>query len=590
MAGAHTRIQRCGERSPAEWPDRPSPGAYACDDAFAQPSASLVKGERAAVFVAAGILLSRISGLIREIVMSAVLGASTVAAEAFAFALGVPKILQNLLGEGALSASFIPVYSQVVDEDPRAARRLAGAVFGLLAALVGLLVLVLMLAADPIIAVLARGAGPERAALTADLLRVMAPGIGFIVFAAWCLGILNAHREFFRSYVAPVLWNVAIVVAILVWRTQTDALADLARAAAWGVFIGGVAQFAVQLPRVLAIAGPITPSLKRDDPATVQVMRRFAPGVAGRGVVTISTFVDLALSSFLAVGALAVLTKAQTLYLMPISVFAISIAAADLPELSRETEDAAAASARVRRAVDRVTFFLVFSTLAFVFGGRSLVGALFERGAFDGNDTVAVWVTLAVFSFGLLASGLSRLLQNAAFAHGDVGGPARIALVRLVLAAAIGIALMWPADRFAVANGVIDRVGEIEFAPLDDALRDVPGTHRLGAVGLAAGGAVAAWAEFVLLRRRVGPLARGLGLGTALVRLIPAAVLAGIALVLLDAVLADLHPLVAAPLVIGPPGLAYVLLAERRGSATASSLVGRVRAMATAGGSDGMAG
>ena len=538
-----------------------------------------MSGDRAAILVAAGILLSRISGLIREIVMSAVLGASTVAAEAFAFALGVPKILQNLLGEGALSASFIPVYSQVVDENPAAARRLAGAVFGMLAALVGFLVLILMLAADPIISVLARGAGPERVALTADLLRVMAPGIGFIVFAAWCLGILNAHREFFRSYVAPVLWNVAIVVAILVWRTQTDALEDLARAAAWGVFIGGIAQFAVQLPRVLAIAGPITPSLRRDDPATSQVMRRFVPGVAGRGVVTISTFVDLALSSFLAVGALAVLTKAQTLYLMPISVFAISIAAADLPELSREAGDDAAAHDRVRRAVDRVTFFLVFSTLAFVLGGRSLVGALFERGAFDGNDTVAVWVTLAVFSFGLLASGLSRLLQNAAFAHGDVGGPARIALVRLVLAAVVGILLMWPADRFAVANGVIERVGTVEFGPLEDSLRDQPGTHRLGAVGLAAGGAVAAWAEFMLLRRRVGSLARGLGIGRALVRLLPAVVVAGVALVVLDAGLDGLHPLLAAPLVVGPPGLAYVLLADRRGSATASALLGRVRSL-----------
>jgi len=538
-----------------------------------------MSGDRAAILVAAGILLSRISGLIREIVMSAVLGASTVAAEAFAFALGVPKILQNLLGEGALSASFIPVYSQVVDENPAAARRLAGAVFGMLAALVGFLVLILMLAADPIISVLARGAGPERVALTADLLRVMAPGIGFIVFAAWCLGILNAHREFFRSYVAPVLWNVAIVVAILVWRTQTDALEDLARAAAWGVFIGGIAQFAVQLPRVLAIAGPITPSLRRDDPATSQVMRRFVPGVAGRGVVTISTFVDLALSSFLAVGALAVLTKAQTLYLMPISVFAISIAAADLPELSREAGDDAAAHDRVRRAVDRVTFFLVFSTLAFVLGGRSLVGALFERGAFDGNDTVAVWVTLAVFSFGLLASGLSRLLQNAAFAHGDVGGPARIALVRLALAAVVGILLMWPADRFAVANGVIERVGTVEFGPLEDSLRDQPGTHRLGAVGLAAGGAVAAWAEFMLLRRRVGSLARGLGIGRALVRLLPAVVVAGLALVVLDAVLNGLHPLLAAPLVVGPPGLAYVLLADRRGSATASALLGRVRSL-----------
>ena len=162
----------------------------------------------------------------------------------------MPKILQNLLGEGALSASFIPVYSTVVDRDRRAARRLAGAVFGLLAALVGAATLVLMLAARPIVGLIARGASDARVDIIAELVQVMAPGIGFIVFAAWCLGILNAHRDFFLSYVAPMLWNIAIVVAILGWRSQTEDLISLARAGAWGVFLGGVAQFAVQLPRV----------------------------------------------------------------------------------------------------------------------------------------------------------------------------------------------------------------------------------------------------------------------------------------------------------------------------------------------------
>ena len=193
--------------------------------------------ERAAVLVGLGILLSRVSGIVREIVLSHFLGLTTVAAEAFAFSLQIPKILQNLLGEGALSASFIPVYSTVVDDNPRAARRLAGAVFGLLAALVAGLVLVLMLAARPIVGILAGGASDGRADLIADLVRTMAPGIGFIVFAAWCLGILNAHRDFFLSYVAPMLWNIAIIAALLIWATQTSDLTSLARAAAWGVFL-----------------------------------------------------------------------------------------------------------------------------------------------------------------------------------------------------------------------------------------------------------------------------------------------------------------------------------------------------------------
>lgn len=545
-------------------------------------AAEPVATDRAAAQVGAGILLSRASGLIREAVLSAILGLSTVAAEAFAFSLQIPKILQNLLGEGALSASFIPVYSQVVDEDPRAARRLAGAVFGILATLVSGLVLILMIAARPIVGVIARGASDTRADLIAELVRSMAPGIGFIVFAAWCLGILNAHRDFFLSYVAPMLWNIAIVVTLLVWRSQTTDLEAIAQAGAWGVFIGGVAQFAVQMPRVLRIAGPITPTLDRGHKNTQEVIRRFIPGVAGRGVITLSTFTDIWLASFLAVGAVATLSRAQVLFALPISVFAISIAAADLPELSREsshtTGDNSVASGRVRTAVDRVSLFVVFSAAAFILGGRSIVGALFERGQFSSDDTIVVWLTLAVFSFGLLASALSRVFQAASFAHGDVAGPAKIALARLVVAAIVGFVLMLPADRFQVVDGVVRRSGDLGFSVLDQAVRDEPETHRLGATGLAAGGAAAAWLEFILLRRRLRAMkvASNLGVISSLRRLIVPTIVAGIVLFLLASVTNSLPPLLAAPLVVGPAGVLYLLLARRTGNETATALLARV--------------
>lgn len=558
-------------------------------------SSEPVATERAAILVGAGILLSRVSGLIREAVLSAFLGVSS-AAEAFAFALQIPKILQNLLGEGALSASFIPVYSRVVDADPRAARRLAGAVFGILATLVAALVLVLMVASRPIVGFIARGASDVRSDLIADLVRTMAPGIGFIVFAAWCLGILNAHRDFFLSYVAPMLWNVAIVAALVLWRSQTTDLDDIARAGAWGVFVGGVAQFAVQMPRVLRIAGPITPSLDRHHEDSREVIRRFIPGVAGRGVVTLSTFTDIWLGSFLAVGAVAILVKAQVLYALPISVFALSIAAADLPEMSRESSDVGSAgdsrsSNRVRTAVDRVSLFVVFSAAAFILGGRSIVGALHERGQFDGDDTIAVWLTLAVFSFGLLASALSRVFQAASFAQGDVAGPAKIALARLIIAAVVGFLLMLPADRFRVIDGVVRRSGDFDFSVLDQATRDEPNTHRLGAVGLAAGGAAAAWLEFVLLRRRLISMTPNsgtpnsgtpdsgtpnLGVIDALRRLLIPTVAAGLVLFLLASVTTSLPPLLAAPLVLGPAGVLYLLIARKTGNETATALLARV--------------
>lgn len=507
------------------------------------------------------------------------LGASTIAAEAFAAALGIPKILQNLLGDGAMSASFIPVYSQTIDaEDNSGAPRLAAAVFALLAATVAVLVLVLMLAARPLVRLLARGAGPDRIELMTDLLRIMAPGIGFIVLAAWCLGILNAHRDFFLSYVAPVLWNAAIVAALVIWASGTSDRNSIARAAAVGVLVGGLLQFVVQLPRVLRIAGPLRPSFEWSSELR-EVLRRFVPGIAGRGIVTVSAFTDLILASFLAVGAFSVLTKAQTLYLMPISVFAISIAAADLPELSREAGDRTAQSGRVTLAVDRVAFFLVFCAIIFMIAGRSIVAALFERGQFDSDDTVAVWLTLAVFSFGLLASGLSRIFQNAAFASGDVAGPAGIALARLLIAAAIGLALMFLADRFQVADGVIEQVEPLAFGPLETEVRDSEGAHRLGSVGLAAGGAIAAWMEFALLRRRITKQAGSVGARTTLLTLAPVVAIVAPVALLLARVTSGMHALIAAPIVVGIAGLVYVTLAVRAQSRTAIELVATARSL-----------
>lgn len=527
---------------------------------------------RSALLVAGGIVLSRLTGIIREIVLAAWLGVAGVAAEAFTFALGIPKLLQNLLGEGALSASFIPVYSQTIDDDADAARRLAGAIFGLLVLVVAALVLLLMFLARPLVGLVARGAGDERADLIASLLRVMAPGIGFIVFAALCLGILNAHRDFFLSYVAPVLWNAAIVIAVLIWSTRTDDLVSIARAASWGVLIGGAAQFLVQVPRVLRVAGPIRPRLALNDLGVTEVLRRFVPAVASRGIVTVGAWLDLALASFLAVGAAAVLVKAQTLYLLPISVFAISIAAADLPDLSRESSrDTEAARQRLDSGLARVSFFVAFAVVAFVIAGRSIVGALFQYGQFSSDDTIVVWLTLAVFALGLLASSHSRLLQNASYAAGDVAGPARIALVRLVVAAAVGVALMFPADRLQILDGALSGSG-LQFGPLDTSVRDVAGSRRLGAVGLAAGSAFGAWIELSLLRRRLRTVGHRNNVSAQMLALAPAIGVAAVVAVVLTVLTWGFPPLLAAPVVVGISGASYVLVAQRSGVETATQL------------------
>ena len=158
-----------------------------------------------AFFVGAGILLSRIVGLIRESVFAHYLG-NSLAAAAFKAAIRIPNVLQNLFGEGVLSASFIPVYARLIGRgDREEADRVAGAVFGILSLLTSLLVVAGVLGAPVLIDVIAPGFKGEERALTLRLVQILFPGVGFLVVSAWCLGILNSHRRFFIGYAAPVV-------------------------------------------------------------------------------------------------------------------------------------------------------------------------------------------------------------------------------------------------------------------------------------------------------------------------------------------------------------------------------------------------
>ena len=537
---------------------------------------------RSASLVAAGIFLSRISGLIREIVLR-VLFATGPVAEAFSAALQLPKILQNLLGEGSLSASFVPVYSQTLEEGTEEeATALRGAVFGLLASAVTVLVLVVILFARPLLRLILRGfAEGEKFELTVSLTRVMAVGIGLIVLGAWCLGVLNAHRKFFLSYVAPMVWNIAIIAALLVAWAGSRLDDDIARWGAWGVAVGGALQFLIQLPTVIRVAGKLRPSVKLI-PQAREVLTRFVPAVASRGVVTLSTYVDLFLAAFLVTGAVTIIASAQTLYLLPISVFAMGVAAADLPELARERGQLDVARRRIAVGSERILFFLVFSAVAFLSMGRLIIGALFQYGtSFGVDDTIAIWLTLAAYSIGLVPSGLSRLLQNAAYAIGDVKGPARIAAMRAGVSIVVGLLLMFSFDRIGVQNGSIADGGNLpSFSPLPAEMRANRDFIRLGAVGLALGGMVAAWAEYGLLRRRLHGSYGSLSVRESVRPLLPGATgalgVGGIsAIVLRD--MDGLALLICAPLAIACAGSLYVLAAHSLGSPTARQLVSAIR-------------
>ena len=162
--------------------------------------------------VAVGILCSRLTGLVRQRVFAHYFGLQSDAADAFMAAFRIPNFLQNLFGEGALSASFIPVYASLLARgDRREATRVAGAVAALLALVTSVLVLLGVLSTPFLIAVIAPGFRGAKRDLTIAIVRVLFPGAGLLVLSAWCLGVLNSHHRFLLSYTAPVIWNVAMI-------------------------------------------------------------------------------------------------------------------------------------------------------------------------------------------------------------------------------------------------------------------------------------------------------------------------------------------------------------------------------------------
>ncbi|MDB4928072.1 MAG: integral rane protein MviN [Myxococcaceae bacterium] len=443
---------------------------------------------RGSVAVAAGILASRVAGLVRQSVFAYFLGA-TAAADVFNAAFKIPNVLQNVLGEGAVSASFIPVYARLRAEGrDREAVAVAGAVATLLALVTAALVVLGVACAPLLVGLIAPGFEGVRRAETLALVRIFFPAVGLLVLSAWCLGILNSHRRFFLPYAVPMASSATVIAALCFTGIGADKF-TLAHAAAWGIVAGALLQLAVQLPAALRLVAGVRPSLGRASADVRAVVTRFSSAFLSRGVAQLSGYVDQMLASYLPESAVTVLANAQTLNLLPISLFGTAISAAQLPEMASATGTPAeihrAVVARLDAGLRRIAFFVIPSAVAFVALGGDIAGLLFQRGAFTRADTEAVWATLAGSSVGLLGQTMARLTSSAFYALGDTRTPMRVAAMRLALTGALGYVFAFPLTR---ALGL---------------------DLRWGTVGLSASAGVAGWIEYALLRaalaRRVGP-------------------------------------------------------------------------------------
>ncbi|HUG41043.1 MAG TPA: murein biosynthesis integral membrane protein MurJ [Longimicrobiales bacterium] len=508
---------------------------------------------RSARWVAAGIFLSRIAGLVREMVFSRFFGTS-VSADAWRAASKMPNVLQNLLGEGTLSASFIPEYSKLLqDGREEEAGRLAGVVFALLLAVAGALTLIGVLLAPALVTVFTPGFDGLQRELTIRLVRILFPMTGVLVLSAWSLGILNSHRSFFIPYVAPVLWNAVMIGALLVFgpgRGQPDLVIILG----WAALAGGGLQFLIQLPWVFRLERSFRLSLNTRFASARRTIRNAGPATLGRGVVQVSTYFDLILASFLVEGAVAVLGYAQTLYVLPVSLFGMSVAAAELPELSRNRDQAKEVlQARIRAGLRRIAFLVIPAAMGYIVIGGWITAALYQRGDFGADDAAWTHFVLIGYSVGLVASTATRLFSSSFFALGDTRTPAIYAAVRVLLAAGLGAGLMLLGRNFEVAG------------------------HPLSPAGLALGSGIASWVEWSLLRRalgkRIGDVLPATG---PLLRMVLAAAAAGAAGWGAGSLLPPLHPIPAGAVVLGAFVTVYFAVATALGVAEVKGVLGRV--------------
>ncbi|HEY6417790.1 MAG TPA: murein biosynthesis integral membrane protein MurJ [Candidatus Binataceae bacterium] len=491
--------------------------------------------------VASGILLSRIAGLIRQSIFAHFLGNSA-AADAFTAGFRIPNILQNLLGEGVLSASFIPVYSKLLGEgDQETADMLAWGVGALLSLGVAILVTLGIIGAPYLIDVIAPGFEADKRELTIQIVRILFPGTGLLVMSAWCLGVLNSHHKFFASYAAPVAWNLAMIAALIYYgpRRSQDGLAI---AISWASVVGSLLQIIVQLPQTFALMRRHRIDFARIASPLKSVFNNLTPVIASKGAVNVSAYVDTVLASLLPTGAVAALNYGQLIYMLPVSLFGFSVAASELPTMSRAAAAPEQMTSILRQRLDRglkqIAFWVVPSAAAFIFLGDVLAALLYQSGEFRHADAIYVWSVIAGSGVGLLAATLGRLYNSAFYALWDTRTPLRYALIR------VGLTL------------VLGYLCAIPLPPI------IGIAQKWGVAGLTASAGIAGWVEFALLRSALNKRIGWTGLQSKfLTQLWVMALAASAAGFLVKTRTMFLGPRISGLAVLGAFGLVYVGLA-----------------------------
>lgn len=407
---------------------------------------------RSSAVVSVMTMLSRVLGLVRDIVIAGYFGSSP-AADAFFIAFKIPNFLRRLFAEGAFAQAFVPVLSEYrqqrsLAEVKQLVDRTAGQ-FGLILTAITALGVVL---SPYLIMLFAPGFhdDPAKLQLAGELLRITFPYLMLISLTAFCGGILNSYGRFAVPAVTPVLLNLSMIGATLL---LTPFFEQPIMALAWGVFIAGIAQLAFQLPFLWQLRLLPRPRLVRKDEGVRRILLLMLPALFGVGVSQINLLLDTVLASFLVTGSVSWLYYADRLSELPLGAFGIAVGTVILPALSRQhaSEDPQAFSSTLDWALRMVLLVGVPAALALGILAEPLIATLFYYGEMSAHDVRQAASALQAYSLGVLTFMLIKVLAPGFFARQDMRTPVRIAVICMVANMVMNLMLVWPLQHVGLA-------------------------------------------------------------------------------------------------------------------------------------------